>query len=203
MLFVDSTTGRFYRISAGSFPEITPEVATGIFTQTPTSNPAMAALISMIAAIPPTSPGPLVLPALTSIQSPQITSGPGSDIPTVVTPPAYANSTQIPNTAWVLANTAPLNPATNVFKIPLTFVASPGGAVVTYLTIQGGLTSGSSPITVPFSPSYLGTPIFTCTHYNTSGSGSSTVTSVGASNATITVGDGATGVVWCAIGVSN
>lgn len=200
--FIDSSTGKVYNIG-GTFSEITPLILANLSEPNTT---LQAAIVAAIAGIPATSPGPLTLPALVGIQSPQITAGPGTDIPTVVTPPAYANSNQIPNTAWVLANTAPIVTNTGsivVAKIPLTFVASPGGAVVTYLTIQGGLTSGPSDITVPFTPAYLSTPGFVAANYSTSGSGSSTIKSVGPTQAVVAVGSGATGICWIAFGVTN
>jgi hypothetical protein len=202
--FIDASTGKIYNVGA-TFPELTQLTGASIFTETASTSAMQAALVTAIASL--VAPNTLVLPPLTTIQSPQITSGPGADIPTVVTPPTGSNTNQIPNTAWVLANTVPVvasGGGVSVFKIPLTFPASPGGAPVTYLTIQGGLDNTSAnPSTVTYSLTYISPPIFICAPYNPGGAGSITVESIGTGSASVGVGGSATGIVWCAIGITN
>ena len=208
MLFVDSTTGRFYLINSGSFPEITTEVATGIFNQTSTSNPAIAALVAMIAAIPSSSPGPLVLPALVGLQSPQITSGPGVDLPTTPTVTqaiGILTPTVIASTGYVQAAQANVAPQsvtyganTLVVKIPNTFNSA--GAPLTFLTIQGGLSgSGGSPA-ITFTVPYLAIPVITAVGLNGSCNISSTTPP---STGGITFNSSGGGVYWIAVGISS
>jgi hypothetical protein len=202
--FIDSTTGKIYNIG-GTFSEITPLILANISESNTT---LQAAIVAALAAIPPTSPGPLVLPALVGLQSPQITSGPGADLPTTPTVTqaiGILTPTVIASTGYVQAAQANVAPQsvtyganTLVVKIPNTFNSA--GAPLTFLTIQGGLSgSGGSPA-ITFTVPYLATPVITAVGLNGSCNISSTTPP---STSGITFNSTAVAVYWIAVGISS
>jgi len=204
--FIDSTTGKVYNIG-GTFTEITPLILANISESNTT---LQAAIVAAIAAIPPTSPGPLVLPALVGLQSPQITDGPGGDvttIPTISQAAGIITPTRPASAGYVQAAQAALTAVAvggNCVKIPLTFSAV--GVALTWFMVQWGTTGdlAGSPVVVTFSPAFSATPglVAATNSFTTFNDRISAIYSITAGGFTANNNGSGAGVNWIAVGMA-
>jgi len=188
--FIDAATGRVYTVGA-TFTELTQFLGASLFTETASTSAMQAALVLAIESL--VAPNALTLPALTALQSPQISNGPGSDLAvltnTITQAAGILTPTQLANTGYVQAAQAAAVPLVTfgsnsiLIKIPLTYNTS--GVAVTFVSICGVGNSGDT-VDIAFPVTYLAAPFVALGNQNGSNNISTGPTTGGLTLATTT-----------------